>query len=467
MLARLALWKNGIAARTAAVVISIAALPGAVCLFRASRLWGLPDIGEPFDVQAFQQIDVDPGENAWTAYSAAESLLTEEGRSATPRRSGVSLLELSWDAVSAEDRAWLEANRPALERWRAGTGKPVAMRVSPRAISLNNAVGGVQVGTTWATLSKLESLRLESSGNLDAAWTWHRAFYRYSRHRGCLDSEVERLVGIAFHSLATQRIAAWSDSPDVTEAQLKRAQEQVRDDFRLTETLSNTIRIEYLLAIREAELSLEDYDRWEEFPDVFGNTLPKPPTALGRLISNEPEVTRRLLNCQVANLLDNVEKPREEWPQSVRSRVSFFVVPSNADPLLIGEAEFVERVRASPLAQLCLLNVLSHGSPVREQAAQSLLEVILAAQRHRRLHDEFPESIDQLVESGLLPVAPVDPRDRNCGPLRYRRDEEDRNQAVVWSVGDNRVDDGGNIALGQGHDPLDQGYSLGGAGTIE
>lgn len=460
MLTRFVQRQNVTGVRIVAAVVPVAAVPLLVWLFRASRLWRLPDVGEPFDIESFRQFQVDANHNAWIDYTAAESLLTGEPSKAL-YDNGLFMPELSWDTVSAEDREWLEQNRPALDRWSAGTEKSDALRVLPRRISLNDAVGGVHVGTLWSTLSRLESLRLQSAGDFEAAWAWHRAFFRYTRHRGRLDSEIERQVGICFHSAAVQRIVEWSERPDATAEQIEAALEQVRDDFRITESLSNTIRIEYLLAIQEAELPLEDYGPLEEFPDLFGTSLPKPPTALGRFLSNEPEVTHRLLNHQVANLLAIVDKPRAEWPQRLRSDVSYFVLPSNRDDRQLSAVEFERQVRGSPLAQLCLLNVLSHGSVIRELATQGLLELALAAQWYRRLHNEFPQTVGQLVEEGMLPSVPIDPWSRGGRPLNLRRDETDSSRTVIWSIGDNRTDDGGNIALGQGHDPLDQGYMLG------
>ena len=61
-------------------------------------------------------------------------------------------------------------------------------------------------------------------------------------------------------------------------------------------------------------------------------------------------------------------------------------------------------------------------------SAQSPDEVLLV--------DELPESLDELVEEGILPSVPMDMfADK---PLRY-----DPERRLIWSVGPDEVDDGG------------------------
>jgi hypothetical protein len=55
----------------------------------------------------------------------------------------------------------------------------------------------------------------------------------------------------------------------------------------------------------------------------------------------------------------------------------------------------------------------------------------------------LPSQLDDLVSAGLLEAVPIDPF---CDqPLRYSPDRR-----IVWSVGPNAVDDGGQTADGCG-----------------
>jgi hypothetical protein len=66
------------------------------------------------------------------------------------------------------------------------------------------------------------------------------------------------------------------------------------------------------------------------------------------------------------------------------------------------------------------------------------LRILCAAARYRQVHGELPETLSELVPEFLEQV----PHDIMDGkPMRYRRTKE--GGCVVWSIGRNRIDDGG------------------------
>lgn len=73
------------------------------------------------------------------------------------------------------------------------------------------------------------------------------------------------------------------------------------------------------------------------------------------------------------------------------------------------------------------------------ETSRRLIYTAVALHRHRLKHGEFPASLDALVPEFLAEV----PRDFMDGqPLRYRRRPD--GQFLLWSVGENLKDDGGN-----------------------
>ncbi len=64
--------------------------------------------------------------------------------------------------------------------------------------------------------------------------------------------------------------------------------------------------------------------------------------------------------------------------------------------------------------------------------------VILSALQYHKTHNEYPESLQTLVESGHLKTIPIDPFSDK--PLVYRKTED---SFVLYSVGSNFTDDGG------------------------
>lgn len=86
------------------------------------------------------------------------------------------------------------------------------------------------------------------------------------------------------------------------------------------------------------------------------------------------------------------------------------------------------------------------------------IHVLLATQAFQRVHGHFPESVDQLTPD-FLPQIPLDPHDQQERPLQYRR--LDDGSAVVYSVGDNQIDDQGDLDFGSGGQPTrDIGYRI-------
>jgi hypothetical protein len=70
-------------------------------------------------------------------------------------------------------------------------------------------------------------------------------------------------------------------------------------------------------------------------------------------------------------------------------------------------------------------------------AFQRVTMTALALRLYRKENGRYPENLQQLVPK-YLPSVPIDPYD--CKPLRYRKLQKG---FKVWSVGENRKDDGG------------------------
>jgi hypothetical protein len=87
------------------------------------------------------------------------------------------------------------------------------------------------------------------------------------------------------------------------------------------------------------------------------------------------------------------------------------------------------------LAAPALSAAVSAGA--RAEAWSEAADTAIAIERYRRGHDRLPERLEALVP-GFLPRVPSDPFDGK--PLRYVVEGEDY---LIYSVGPNRIDDGG------------------------
>lgn len=86
----------------------------------------------------------------------------------------------------------------------------------------------------------------------------------------------------------------------------------------------------------------------------------------------------------------------------------------------------------------------------RMQCAAVAMHTLLAVERYRLKHGDFPADLNKLVPA-YLPKVPLDPIDAK--PIRYKRTADG---VVVYSIGNNRTDDGGNVERLQ----ADFGYRL-------
>jgi hypothetical protein len=76
------------------------------------------------------------------------------------------------------------------------------------------------------------------------------------------------------------------------------------------------------------------------------------------------------------------------------------------------------------------------------QATIRLLICELAIARYHNSYGRWPRSLSELVPQ-FLPAIPLDPLDPNGGPMKYRL--EGKHKYLVYSVGPNRIDDGGTL----------------------
>ena len=86
-----------------------------------------------------------------------------------------------------------------------------------------------------------------------------------------------------------------------------------------------------------------------------------------------------------------------------------------------------------------------------QQARPRLADAVIAVERFRRRHGDLPQKLED-IDRDLLPEIPVDPYSGK--PVRYRINPDGH---VVYSVGNNRVDDGGE---GRSDRDPDMGFTI-------
>jgi hypothetical protein len=114
--------------------------------------------------------------------------------------------------------------------------------------------------------------------------------------------------------------------------------------------------------------------------------------------------------------------------------------PGQAAEVLKAEREIRSRSRDTLQIMIMLRGMDKTSTLTRRKSAQvRSLTALLAVERYRLKNGDWPEKLDDLVPA-LLPAVPLDPHDGK--PLRYRKRGDG---VVVYSVGDDRSDDGGKF----------------------
>ena len=441
------------------LVLALFATAG-VLTYRQSRLDGIPDVGDPFDVEAVGAVDVDPADNASSDYEAACSLLVNH--SEPPGDVLYKVTSEGWQTRTPKVEQWLRDNEPALDRWLIGTKRDVYVRTQPKDLTMES--WSVSAGDLIAIdrLCGLQSAETESLGDLDGAWDWHRALFRHSRHIEMFTTSVGRMMGAGAHNMVVRRIVRWAGDRRLTSSQLAQALADVRQDFEMTPPPSVMIQAEYFVTLDQLNRLDEVADGYRKFNMTFGVTGRPFPGKSELFLNNEPELTKRLLRHQVANLLKFIDEPEERHPAWLSCPVAYYDQSPTASDRFAEPSEFQAAVDRSPLAQTLLMKRgAARDSILREAARQRLLETVLAAELYRREQSVFPESLDELVEANLLSDVPVDPTSTSLDLIRYVRDPQNRKRAKVWTVGQNGVDDGGVFEVIDGYGPADTGYVIG------
>jgi hypothetical protein len=296
----------------------------AIALALALTIWwltilsGLPNIGDPFDVAALREVTIPEDQNAFAFLRRAHEKLTplpellRAVRTASPT--------VGWSQADPKLRAWVEANRPALELFRQGAdqadgiwpsaGEPYWLRYRDASWRYRIFHGGLM----WLAL--LEGGRRAESGDPAGAWDCYRAVLRMTnllRRRGSL---TLRFHANTIHTQLRQRLATWATDPRTTTPQLRRALEEAVASQPRPEWDAFSLKLEYLELMRYLEQNHDpNYQAIEEHLTYHLGPIEVPTDisvylfAGRRFLMREPERSRRALRVLFANWLAHVEVP--------------------------------------------------------------------------------------------------------------------------------------------------------------
>lgn len=437
---RLLWWLHPKVALPLTLLILLLAAP---FLYRGYRISRVPDIGDPFDVEAFGTVEITPADNAMTHYAlAVKSLRKPIGAAPDDLENAI---EHGWAQTSEPLRKWLDDNQVALAEWRKGTERSQAVEVPPKDFRFSTILEVTQESRELTRLAILQAERCAHDGDLDTAWGWLLASVRASRHVQQNGVLIQRLVGMVMFYNSADGIQRWSAHPAVTPDQLRQALAEFREADRLTPPNSAALKAEYLVLTN----TLRETPRHKLMDYCFDVHVPSTLQSTAMFVTGDPELSLKAFQHVFANILSELDKPKRDRAPSAGGRFNLYDLPPGTTRCLpVHELDKI--VFSTYLARSTLPAYQQAGDAMdREAARRAAVSLMLACQLHHRLHGDWPAKVEDLVPD-ILAESPADPLGKSGELMRLKRYGD---YLVIYSVGLNGVDDGGNIGDEVGANP--------------
>jgi hypothetical protein len=389
----------------AAVLLAMLVVPP---IWWSLQLFGLPDIGEPFDHRAFRSFTIPDDRNAFVLYRRAAALLK---RIESPGDSPSRKMDLMprWSKADPVLRRWVEANRPAMALYRQGTERTDALMLdapdSPESHRTRSAL------LSFFMLALLEASRLEEQGDMAGAWVWYRAALRSSYHQVFRASVMARRRAQDWNRLIRDRMTTWAADSRTTPATLLGALSDTLACEAILPSDSYTIKAEYA-GLEEMLESPMNPGRGVHYMRWIGVFKPWPirPTPeqtweiakAWRTWRREPERSGRVLRLVIANWLAYYDLPPTRRPKpdpGVPGPYDLYApapeAPAQARAL--SPAALGRWLASTTDAEALLRRWGFRGAYLQDRANYRALVVLLASELHRRDHGADPPSEEALV----------------------------------------------------------------------
>ena len=375
------------------------------------QLVGLPDIGEPFDVEAFCSFRIPDDRNACVLYREAAGRLRPLVASSKTHEQEINL-HAPWSQTDPAARRWVEDNREAMDLFRRGTERPDALEPE-LASAAEPSWNPIPSFRSFQSLALLEASRLEQRGDMAGAWVWYCAAMRSAYHLGLRGSIIMRLVAQQRYAELRRRLAPWVEDSRTTPDLIRRAIDDTVACGTFSPSESYSLKAEYhyledeltrpsnpgrqlLIGRLAAVLRSHSY---QLDPDQVGALADA-----WRWWRREPERSRRVLRLAIANRLACDDLPSDRRPArdpDVSGPFDLYApgLEAPARARALSPAALDRWLQTSTDAQELLRSWDSIVRPlrVRERANHRALVTMLADELYRRDHGAYPPTDEALV----------------------------------------------------------------------
>jgi len=412
------------------------------------------DVRLPFDLDEFSNRTVPDDENAFKVYATAAAMLH---RAETPWLRNT-IDEVLIDPEDWDDRLedWLQQNQTLLATIERASKMERSQDEPPRATRSSSIVQLATEVHLIRGLIQVEALRCIRARDFQRAWEWQRASLRFGRHIGMNGYSVAIRQRRRIRESTYQGIARWAAHPEVSVERLKLARKEIALDLSAANPISEILKYTYVIV--KNELESEDasktlYPEWNRFPQYGVVAAAWEQWHFWTI--GEPDVSLRITRQVLVNQLPQSDKlPWDRPPVVRREYPTLFEVTAN-DSQQPGQlspdqlAKLLQNPIGQRLVQAGILSAITVGDVAgidsftySARTSGFMIDAVLAAHEYQREFGEFPVLLEDLIPRYLDEI-PLDEFDRSPSPIRYRRKNE--TEAVIWSVGDDQVDDDGRI----------------------
>jgi hypothetical protein len=401
-------------------------------IWRSAGLYGLPDVGDPFDVAAFRSFRVPQDQDAVILLRQAATKVPS--LPVLPKdiiRLGPAV---GWSQADPRLRDWAQANRDALELFRQGTDRPDG--IPHPSFDWKDDHQYLNLGPlVWLAL--LEGARFEEQGDMAAAWMWYRTVLHMRIHVMRRGTVYQRLFADRMSGGLQSRIASWAADRRTDSALLRRALEEVCAFEPKPEWDSFSLKVDYLVMMSALDSPDSSVNRAEDEDNDFriaGESLP--PNLAGSLhdgrqfLANEPERSRRVLRLAYANWLAHVDgsnarrsKPavRASFRTDKQNTRLYFYEPSPTAPAgarAMSPHDLASWLMTALGAKRELAQWPWPSIRISERRSYRSIVILLAEERYRRERGTPPPSEEALVGPYLdhLPGDGLDELDDGTAP---------------------------------------------------
>jgi len=425
--------------------------------WRQWRIWSVPDVGVPFDREAYMtryseeyRIEcaqkynaVSEGFKDWVALEEFVDVGEEDPDLYCDIREHKNR---DWSKAAKNQQAMMEHNRRFLKPWRelVEQGVPIFEFESGEELDNTHSIFKTEIKVEYrlpvyiSELMLMESVRLAQAGKLEESLQWQ----------------------------LTARKMANLISYDHGFSQLNEMGIMEQQPFCLLEVLPDaSITKERLIQLRESleeieaqstpasETFIVDYCQWDSYMSHLRNA---PQYAWPNWIFGENELARRNQNLLMQNILKFCDLPQEEQPPlaPIRRQSDYALFAPSPEQQQKYGTYSAEKVNAciakmiDPMGrltnkarifdQLCPSLHLHRRYVLSKQMHQGVANTLVALQIYHRDKGEFPETLEVLVPEYLTKI-PLDAY-ANGLPISYRREGEN---AVLWSFWYDKVNNTG------------------------